>query len=360
MLGGIVDKLGVGNVINTTIDRLLPGKLGDIAGDIAGTMVDLQTGNVLGGINNLKDTFQKLTNLMDMPLTDFLGGRRMPIASPSSFLPIGENLAEPHGRLRVEGNTIYTPGGYKIENLGNTNWRITSPNGKTTLIHGDPHVSESDGGRWDWDAKTMSFTLPDGTKITANATAATGVTTDFHVYYGNQRVSATGVDTGNPRVSNVNYDAYAHDARMDDGSRVFLGGDGDDWFKESAGGREIVGGGGYSALKLGREFWGNGGFNIAESMLNDERRRKVQEAAARLAAGGNIEDVIMSIMSGLLDDAEKDLRSAVGGLGKDPSQKELMELQLKMQKFQRLYDMFSNMMKTFHETQMTTVRALKA
>lgn len=360
---------GIGKLVNNVIDQVLPGKLGDIAGDIAGTIVDLKTGNIPGAIKNLQDTFQKLMSFdPNMLLTDFLGGRRMPIANPGSFTPIrdigiGILPLEPHGRLRVEGNTIYTPGGYKVENLGNTNWRITSPNGKSTLIHGDPHVSESDGGRWDWDAKTMSFTLPDGTKITANATGKLGVTTDFHVYYGNQHVAATGVHTGNPQVSGVMYDAYAHDAKMSDGSRVFLGGDGDDWFKEAAGGREIIGGGGYSALRLGREYWskmatGPGG--IVDLMLDEERRRKIEQAAVAVTGGGNIEDLIAVLLGGLLDSAEKDLRSAVAGLGKDPSQKELTELQMKLQKFQRLYDALSNMMKTFHDTKMTAIRALKA
>ena len=34
-------------------------------------------------------------------------------------------------------------------------------------IKAGPHVSESDGAKWDWDEKTVTFMLPDGTKITA-------------------------------------------------------------------------------------------------------------------------------------------------------------------------------------------------
>lgn len=380
----MIPKISIGKFVNEIVDRMLPGKLGDIAGDIAGAVADLKTGNIPGALNNLKDTFSKVIGLSpQMSLIDFLGGRRMPIPFPGSFTPtlpyrfppimpgIYPIMPEPHGRLQVDGNKIHTPGGYTVENLGNTNWKITSPNGKSTLIWGDPHVSESDGGRWDWDAKTMTFSLPDGTKITANATGPLGVTTDFHVYYGNQRVSATGVNTGNPQVSNVRYDAYRHDARMDDGSRVFLGGDGDDWFKESGGGREIIGGGGYEALKLGREYWSKlfsgpriqphlppGG--IVDSILDEERRRKIQQAAASVAGGGNVEDLVMLLMGTLLDKAEKDLRGAVRGLGSNPSQKQLMELQLKMQKFQRLYDTMTNMMKTFHDTKMTAIRNIKA
>lgn len=38
-----------------------------------------------------------------------------------------------------------------------------------THLKAGPHVNESDGGKWDF-KKEMSFVLPDGTKITANAT----------------------------------------------------------------------------------------------------------------------------------------------------------------------------------------------
>src|SRR5262249_36342838 len=59
---------------------------------------------------------------------------------------------------------IHTPGGYTIEADGNTAWKITGPDGKCTTVSGDPHVSESDGGKWDF-KRDSSFVLPDGTKI---------------------------------------------------------------------------------------------------------------------------------------------------------------------------------------------------
>src|SRR4051812_11209965 len=45
---------------------------------------------------------------------------------------------------------IHTPGGYTIESCGNSEWKITGPDGKCTRVWGDPHVAESDGGKWDF------------------------------------------------------------------------------------------------------------------------------------------------------------------------------------------------------------------
>jgi hypothetical protein len=305
----------------------------------------------------------------------------MPVAAPASFTPLNGNM-EPHGRLRVEGNTIYTPGGYKVEFLGNTTWKITSPDGKSTKIWGDPHVHETDGGRWDWDDKTMTFTLPDGTKITANATGKLGVTTDVHVYYGNQRISVNGVD-GKPQIGQLHYDGYAHDVQMRDGSRVFLGGDGDDWFKEAAGGREIIGGGGYSDLKLGKNFWVGG--DLLTRMLDgihenrfkfsyidaarEERDKEIRELLAMLrAGGGSFEDRIMALMVVAIKNEEaRALRLAekLDGMKRDDDRPHAgtldnFRLQQSVQRMNRLYQMLSNIVKTIHEMKMTSVRHMKA
>ncbi len=62
-------------------------------------------------------------------------------------------------------SAVTTPGGYKIECESATTWKITGPDGKSTKIHGDPHISTGDGENFDF-YKNSAFTLPDGTKIT--------------------------------------------------------------------------------------------------------------------------------------------------------------------------------------------------
>ncbi len=138
-----------------------------------------------------------------------------------------------------------TPGGYKIRALGKQNaWEIITPEGKRTKIWGDPHVNESDGGRWDF-KKDMSFILPDGTKITVNTTKpkdpnAPTVTASITIMNGNQRATISGIEKNQPTTDGIKNDRWLVDARMPDGDYAVLGGDGDDWFLN--GKSEIVGG----------------------------------------------------------------------------------------------------------------------
>ena len=67
--------------------------------------------------------------------------------------------------------TTLTPGGYEIKyDSANSTATITdSKSGESSTIWGDPHVSESDGGSWEWQSETSSYVLSDGTKITMNS-----------------------------------------------------------------------------------------------------------------------------------------------------------------------------------------------
>lgn len=212
----------------------------------------------LGGIQNLlKDAFSFMNNLIKgQNFKDFVGNFSNFVPQPGNF-PKTTNTMDPAGSLTVEGNKITTPGGYTIENKGNSEFSITAPNGKKTTVWGDPHIKNTEGKHIaDWDEKTATFMLPDGTKITANATDKLGLTTDFHVYYGNQHVECKGTNTANPTTSAVRYDAAVHDQFQKDGSQFFIGGDGDDLFKSVNGQlREVVGGGGNAELKYGGGFW---------------------------------------------------------------------------------------------------------
>lgn len=270
MFDAIKNFMDPSKLVNNLVDQMLPGKLGNILGDVAGMATGAMTGNYLGALSSFNDFF---TNVSGMGGAGGMGGLGGLMGGMGGFAEMigsfagsigelgstpsfqGETL-DPQGHLAVDGNKITTPGGYTVEAQGNASWTVTSPNGETTHVHGDPHVNEKDGTVWHWDDKNMSFVLPDGTKITGNATGNLGVTTDLNVYYGNERVSVTGVDK-KPDTSTVSYDAAVHDKFHEDGSTVFLGGTGDDWFKLGQDGtlREVTGGGGNKPLNLGGPIW---------------------------------------------------------------------------------------------------------
>ncbi len=171
---------------------------------------------------------------------------------PPSFI----DSSQPPGSLRTEGNTVTTAGGYKITQEGQFNWRITGPDGKNTFIHGDPHVAEGDGGKWDF-KRNSTFVLGDGTRI--NVTTAPysqnkemTVTQKLEIISGNDRVEVTGIDEGTGKVGTVTQDGYAH-ANSFAGKDVFvMGRETDDW---SLTGREVIGSeNGGDTFKLGGQL----------------------------------------------------------------------------------------------------------
>jgi len=265
MIGDIGGMLDPGKFLNNLLDKVLPGPLGNIAGDVAGMGLDAMTGNYLGALSNFNDFFSNVSGMFQGGqggLESFMGQFGSQVGEAGSAPSFNGGQLDPAGHLGVdqEANKITTPGGYEIQANGNAEWTITSPNGEQTRIWGDPHVQEiSKNGveaSWDWDNKTMSFVLPDGTKVTADAQAANGVTTNADVYYGNEHVQMTGMN-GTPHTGPVTYDAAVHDKFHDDGSTVFLGGSGNDWFKGDPNGmlKEITGGGGHQDLTLGQDLW---------------------------------------------------------------------------------------------------------
>ena len=104
--------------------------------------------------------------------------------------PTLEDSGPPSGNLSTEGGKVTTPGGYQIEPLGQYEWKITGPDGKSTRVWGDPHVAEGDGGAWDF-KRDSTFVLGDGTRINV-ATKPYGnmtVTSGLEILSGNDRVN---------------------------------------------------------------------------------------------------------------------------------------------------------------------------
>lgn len=167
--------------------------------------------------------------------------------------PVFRDSTHPAGSLRAQGDTIRTPGGYRIEMLGQFEWKITGPDGKSTRVWGDPHVEEGDGGKWDF-KRNSTFVLGDGTRVNVTAVPygnGNTVTSQLEVISGNDRVVASGIDKGKGTVGTVTQDGFAH-ANSFSGDAFVMGRETDDW---SFNGREITGSeGGGDNFTLGGEL----------------------------------------------------------------------------------------------------------
>ncbi|MFP2964339.1 DUF1521 domain-containing protein [Myxococcus sp. 1LA] len=147
--------------------------------------------------------------------------------------------------LKVDSGSgkVTTPGGYTIEQLGQFEWKITGPDGANTRIWGDPHVDESDGGKFDFKRDT-SFVLGDGTRI--NCTCAPWgngmtVSAQLDIVYGDSHVRVTDIDKGKGKVGQVTNKGMDEVVRFhsNQSADVFqMGQNAADWMFH---GKEIVG-----------------------------------------------------------------------------------------------------------------------
>ena len=209
----------------------------------------------------------------------------------------------PQGSLKSDtaSGTVTTAGGYKIEQDGQYNWKITGPDGKSTSITGDPHVAESDGGRWDF-KRDSTFVLGDGTRInvkTKDYGNGMTVTSGLDIISGNDHVAVSGISEGKGKAGEVTQDGYQH---VNDfaGKDVFvMGKDSDDWAMK---GKEVVGSeNGGESFKLGDDLpAGNtGGRNTTgkqNATTNDELKELLSMFKSFMngSMGGNSIDKLFS------------------------------------------------------------------
>lgn len=201
---------------------------------------------------------------------------------PISF-PNPVDSSHPQGSLRVEGNAVVTAGGYRIEQLGQFEWKITDPNGKdSTRIWGDPHVDESDrDGAADWDFKRDStFVLGDGTRINVSTAPWSGnknmtITTGLEIISGNDRVVVSGIDKGRGNIGSVTQDGYQH-VNSFAGKDVFVMGDNAaDWTHQ---GREIISSNnGGDSLNLGNAMQPGGNIRFQNDMMMYQMMKLMQQ-----------------------------------------------------------------------------------
>jgi hypothetical protein len=158
--------------------------------------------------------------------------------------PVPDDCCHPEGSLQVDPSSgvITTPGGYKIEQLGQYEWKITGQDGKWTRFWGDPHVQESDhSGASAWEFKRdSSFVLPDGTRInvTTKPYGNMTVTSQLEVLNGNDRVMVTDIDKGKGQVGQVTHDGWAHRDDFCGKDTFVMGAEANDWYFH---GREVLG-----------------------------------------------------------------------------------------------------------------------
>lgn len=250
------------NLVNLNFDGML---LDGLSMEVA-KLLD-PSGELAGALNRVNEKFAELTQKLGSGSSACLCA---PVSQPSFI-----DSSHPQGSLQTSGNTVTTAGGYKIEMLGQHEWKITGPDGKSTRIWGDPHVDENDGGKWDF-KRNSTFVLGDGTRINVTTVPygndAT-VTGSLEIISGNDRVLVSDIDRGKGKIGTVTQDGYQR-VNSFSGDVFVQGRETDDW---SFTGREIIGsnnlgesfklGGDLNALTDRIDRYGNG-LNWARSLFD--------------------------------------------------------------------------------------------
>lgn len=115
--------------------------------------------------------------------------------------------------------TVRTADGYLVRAEGKDHaWSITGPDGMTTRIWGDPHVTESDGDAWDFKNRGTFFFGKN--KITVEVVPygnGQTISSAITLYSGDERVTIKGLDANKPIITAVSHDGKQHDDSLADG-----------------------------------------------------------------------------------------------------------------------------------------------
>lgn len=129
--------------------------------------------------------------------------------------------------------TIRSLDGYVVRAEGKDQaWSITGPDGKTTRIWGDPHVTESDGDRWDFKERgTFIFGNNKATLEVVPAGNGETFSSRLTLYCGDERITISGIDKNKPVITAVSHDGKQHDDSLADGTyyRRTIGEKGEGW-----------------------------------------------------------------------------------------------------------------------------------
>lgn len=115
--------------------------------------------------------------------------------------------------------TVRTLDGFTIRAEGrDQSWSITGPDGRATRIWGDPHVSESDGDKWDFlNRSTFMFGKNKATVEVVPAGNGETLSARLTIYSDYERVTIDGIDKNQPTVVASSSDGLQHDAALADG-----------------------------------------------------------------------------------------------------------------------------------------------
>jgi len=123
------------------------------------------------------------------------------------------DTGNPGGRLNQDGQggpiQYRTSGGWNVQ-IDKDKVIITDPTGKQKVEHsGDPHEYVNGKHIKDWEGKDRSLVLPDGTKITMNASGPQGLVEHTSIYDGNQNIQ---IDNRSNQIEHRSFNPY--DTRM--------------------------------------------------------------------------------------------------------------------------------------------------
>lgn len=116
--------------------------------------------------------------------------------------------------------TVRSLDGYIVRAEGRDEaWSITGPEGKTTRIWGDPHVTESDKDTWDFKERgTFVFGNNKATLEVVPAANGQTLSSRLTLYCGDERITISGIDKNKPVISAVSHDGKQHDDSLADGT----------------------------------------------------------------------------------------------------------------------------------------------
>lgn len=132
----------------------------------------------------------------------------------------------PQGQLTQEGEgkpiTYTTSGGWQVT-VDHDKVIAKDPSGQHNITwSGDPHEYVDGKHVKDWDGKERTMILPDGTKITAEATAANGLIQNTSIYDGNRNVQIDNNQNSVTHTSANPWDTRSREAWQPDGETAMV------------------------------------------------------------------------------------------------------------------------------------------
>jgi hypothetical protein len=234
MVSGVQSQLGTANPDGGVLEKVLTavttivGVLVSLISSLVGKVKTTSDAASEGASTSTKASLSGTSSTTSAPATS-ASSSTAPSAQASVSTATAASVSSgaatpPRSFFQVIQNdkgmvTVRSLDGYIVRAEGKEEaWSITGPDGKTTRIWGDPHVTESDGNRWDFKER--------GTFVFGNNKATIEVVPDkkgetlssrLTLYSGDQRVTISGIDGNKPVITAVSQDGKQHDDALADG-----------------------------------------------------------------------------------------------------------------------------------------------